>query len=308
MSSGAAGRPALTCTDWRGWSAHRISPLLRRETDRWLRDFHWDQRWSFTQVEAAREAGRLPGLVVAGADGLTHGWTFFLRHGDQFQIGTIVSDSAAATGALLDAAFASPLVRDASIVVFSPDAPGLAPALHSHGLRIEPYDYLVWQQTPPLASAAAECRAVQAADVPAIAALTAEAYRSTTFLRPFVPAGLPDDWHDYIAQLVETRGCGELLSDASVAIDDVTAPGTLSAALLATRLSHDTGHIAQLVVGSQARGGGLARRMLERCLIALHAQGLTRVSLLVARTNTPARNLYTSAGFQPAGTFVTAIR
>ena len=310
MTDGAAELPALTCTDWRGWSSHHIAPLLRREAERWARDFHWDQRWSFTHVESGRESGRLPGLVVTGPNGVTHGWTFFLRHGEQFQVGIVVSDSAEATRALVQAALASPLADDAAIVVFSPDAPGLAAALQDHGVRTEAYDYLMTQTTPAVSSelANAPCRSMADDDVSALAALIGEAYQQTTFLRPFVPGGQPDDWLDYVGQLVATRGCGEFLADASVVLDEDADPGTLRGALLATRLSHDTGHIAQVVVGSHARGGGLARRMMGCSLRALRSLGLSQVSLLVARTNEPARRLYADLGFQPTGTFLTGIK
>lgn len=317
MNSEAADTSVLTCTDWRGWSSHRIAPLLQRETERWMRDFHWDQRWSFTHVEAAREAGRLPGLVVTGADGAARGWTFFLRHGRQFQIGTIVSDSAAATRALIGGALASPLADDADVVLFAPSAPDLEPVLHAHQIATEAYDYLV-MPAGSLDSAAADApragRPFSAHDLVPVAVLVGESYRHTTFLRPFVPSGDPSEWRDYLSQLVATRGCGEFLADASVVVDeagrtdDPDAIAPIRGALLATRLSADTGHIAQLMVSPHARGGGEARRMLSTSLARLRAHGLGRVSLLVARTNTPARRLYDSFGFQSTGSFLTGIR
>lgn len=307
MKVGAADPSALTCTDWRGWSAHHIAPLLEREAGRWARDFHWDQREPFAHVAAAREAGRLPGLVAAGAGGVARGWTFFLRHADEFQIGTIASDGAATTRALLDAALSSPLAEGASVVLFTPAAPELEAVLRAHGVCTEPYDYLVAQSARD-AQGGPVFRPMESADLGSVAALLGEAYRDTTFLRPFVTGGAPDGWLRYVEQLVETRGCGEFLAEASVVVDEVSEPGLLSGAVIATRLSHDTGHIAQLAVGSHARGRGLARQMLDRSLRALRAQGMDRVSLLVARTNVPARSLYAAAGFQPAGTFITGIR
>ena len=310
MNAGAAEVPAPTCTDWRGWSADEIAPLLEREAGRWARDFHWDQREPFGYVEAARASGRLPGVVAVGPRGAARGWTFFLRHADEFQIGTMVSDGAATTRALVDAALASPLADRASIVLFTPAAPDLESVLQTHGVRVEPYDYLVAQNAPdaPDARSATGLRPMESADLGPVAALLGEAYRDARFLRPFVTGGAPDDWRHYVTQLVETRGCGEFLAEASVVADDVSEPGLLSGAVIATRLHDDTGHIAQIAVGSRARGQGLARRMLECSRRALRTRGLSRVSLLVARTNTPARGLYDSAGFKPAGTFITGIR
>jgi ribosomal protein S18 acetylase RimI-like enzyme len=91
-------------------------------------------------------------------------------------------------------------------------------------------------------------------------------------------------------------------------IDDAADAGLLSGALLATQLGQDTGHIAQVVVDGHARGGGLARGMLAQSLDAMRRRGLSRVSLLVARTNGPARRLYDAIGFRPTGTFITGIK
>jgi len=310
MNAGAADVPALRCTDWRGWPAESIAPLLEREAGRWARDFHWDQRGSFAQVEAAREAGRLPGLVAAGVGGTAQGWTFFLRHANEFQIGTIASNGVATTRALLTAALSSPLAEQASVVLFAPAVPGIEEALHAHGVRTEAYDYLVTEDArdAPVERDGPVFRSIDAGDLGSVAALLGGAYRHTTFLRPFVTSGEPDEWRHYVEQLVETRGCGEFLAEASVVVDEASQPGQLSGAVLATRLSPGTGHIAQIAVGSRARGRGLARRLLGHSLRALRAQGLNRVSLLVARTNTAARGLYASVGFQSAGVFVTGRR
>lgn len=312
MTDGAAGHSALTCSDWRGWSAHRIAPLLDLEQARWQRLFFWDQRWALTSVEAARDTGRLPGAVVSDANGVVHGWTYYLRHGNQLQIGTVVSDSPDATGALVQYVFASPLIEDASLVVFTPDAPGLAEALAIGQVRTEPYHYLACDETasPPahLPPAPAACRGLRPADTVAVAVLMADAYRHTTFIRPFVPGGEPDAWRHYVSQLIDTRGCGEFLQQASWVIEDPSTPGLLLGAVIATRLDAHTGHIAQIVVSSYAHGRGFGRLLLDRARHALRAAGVKRTTLLVADGNTTARALYQRNGFLPAGTFLTGLR
>lgn len=311
MTSGAVAPSALSGSDWREWSSHRVAPLLQREIARWAAEFHWDQRWAFTHVEAAREAGRLPGCIVSDAAGASHGWVYFLRHADQLQIGTLVSDSAEATRVLVDWAVESPIGEDASVVFFSPDAPGLTDALQAHGVRTEPYDYLIRPAgigalAPPGAAGAASVRAIEDRDREALARLMAAAYRDTTFLRPFVPTGGDDAWLEYVTQLIDTRGCGECLPEACTVAD---GPGaTLRGGLLATRLDPHTGHIAQVVVDPSARGTGLASCMLDRALAALAAADCPQVSLLVARTNAGARRLYDARGFQTRGAFITGIR
>lgn len=310
MNFSAADASALSCTDWRGWSAHRIAPLLDREARRWADDLHWDQRWTFTRLEEAREDGRLPGAVASNDVGDAKAWTYFLRHLDQFQVGTVVSESVEATNALVSHALASPLAEGASVVVFTPDAPGLTDALTSHGVRTEPYDYLV--RDLPISGPQRGLGAIRpldpVADADAVAALLGEAYRGTTFVRPFVPGGEPDEWSRYVRQLIDTRGCGEFLPAASVLAMDLAAGGAVDGAVLATTLSHDTGHVAQVAVASHARGRGLARELLEASLQACAMSGLTRVTLLVARTNVSARAVYAGLGFQSVGTFLAGLR
>ena len=97
MNFSAADASALSCTDWRGWSAHRIAPLLDREARRWADDLPWDHRWTFTRLEEAREDGRLPGAVASNDVGGAKAWTYFLRHLDHVPGGAGVSESAPAT-------------------------------------------------------------------------------------------------------------------------------------------------------------------------------------------------------------------
>lgn len=314
MTASAADASALSCTDWRGWSGHRIAPLLDREARRWADDLHWDQRWTFTRLEEAREDGRLPGAVATNEIGDAKAWTYFLRHLDQFQLGTVVSESVEATRALISHALASPLADGASVVVFTPDAPGLTDALASHGVRTEPYDYLVrnLQTVEAPVGVGVGVGAIRAldpvADADGVAALLGEAYRGTAFVRPFVPDGEPEEWRRYVRQLIDTRGCGEFLPAASLLAMDPTTGDAVDGAVLATTLGHDTGHVAQVAVASHARRRGLARELLDASLQACAMSGLTRVTLLVARTNVSARAVYAGLGFQSVGTFLAGIR
>lgn len=60
--------------------------------------------------------------------------------------------------------------------------------------------------------------------------------------------------------------------------------------------------IVSFYVAPEARGRGLARRLLERTLgYARSLPGLRQVNLGVNADNVPARHLYESAGFKPFG-------
>lgn len=304
--------PGLAASDWRDWPAPGIAALFEAERDVWARRFHWEQRWTFGELDAARRRGALPGRIVAGADGVVRAWTFFLRYGRLLQIGYLVSDAAEATAAVLAAAMAAPEARGAEgVVAFSPDAPGLATALSAAGLRVEPYDYLVREARatdPSLAHATPGLRGMSPADEPEIAALFGAAYAGAAFDRPFVPGGEPDEWRRYVAQLIDTRGCGEWCPSASAIVAGVAGSADPSAALIATRLAADTGHIAQVAVAPHARGQGLAHVLLHHALAALAVAGCRRTTLLVARHNTAARRLYDKLGFVPSGTFISGTR
>ena len=119
---------------------------------------------------------------------------------------------------------------------------------------------------PPLAVAGpgADVRSLESGDREAIASLMAAAYRDTRFLRPFVPLDGDSEWLEYVSQLIDTRGCGECLPEACAVVPD--KGGVVHAALLASRLDPQTGHIAQVVVSPAARGTGLASRTFPASL------------------------------------------
>jgi len=64
-----------------------------------------------------------------------------------------------------------------------------------------------------------------------------------------------------------------------------------------TKLSHDTVHLAQVAVAPEARGRGLARRVVTASLAAADAAGYARATLLVSERNRPARRVYDRLGF-----------
>lgn len=61
--------------------------------------------------------------------------------------------------------------------------------------------------------------------------------------------------------------------------------------------SHRRGHVKNLAVRADERGGGLGRELLERSLTRLANAGVESVRLEVRASNDPARSLYRSAGF-----------
>jgi ribosomal protein S18 acetylase RimI-like enzyme len=147
----------------------------------------------------------------------------------------------------------------------------------------------------------------QAGDQFAVAALLASAYPSEDPARPFARHGRPHEWSDYVRQLVTTTGCGTFLPHASFVGRGASSSRALAATLV-TRLSSDTVHLAQIAVAPDARGRGLARRLIGASLAAAGCDGCTRATLLVGERNPGARRVYDRLGFTAVATFVSAVR
>ncbi len=62
------------------------------------------------------------------------------------------------------------------------------------------------------------------------------------------------------------------------------------------------GEITDIFVSEKARGQGLGRKTVQRCIYEAYRSGERMVSLWVISENTPAVNLYRSLGFQPEKT------
>jgi ribosomal-protein-alanine N-acetyltransferase len=63
----------------------------------------------------------------------------------------------------------------------------------------------------------------------------------------------------------------------------------------------DEAHITSVTVRREERGQGLGRHVLRHLLERAAEQGACRVTLEVRESNTTARNLYLSEGFEQAG-------
>jgi ribosomal protein S18 acetylase RimI-like enzyme len=139
----------------------------------------------------------------------------------------------------------------------------------------------------------------------AVAALLASAYPPYDPARPFARGGQPHEFVDYVRQIVATGGCGTFLPHASLVVPGVS-PDCAGAAVLVTSLSYDTVHLAQVVVSPDARGRGLARRLIADSLAAASDAGYTRATLLVGERNLAARHVYDQLGFEEVAAFVSA--
>jgi ribosomal protein S18 acetylase RimI-like enzyme len=307
--------------DWRVLTREEAADLHEAEAARWLSRLHWDTRSSVARIEAARHVGVLPGLVARDEHGAVHGWTFYLVHEGVLQIGGFAADSTLATAALLDAIARAPeAAAAASMMLFAfSTAPDLTEHLVARGFAVERYRYLVADLTDresgPGAATATDSNVTQVftpvtwapAHRDAVAALLQRAYAPDDAGRPFARGGTPREWLEYVTQLVTTNACGSFLPEASFIVPGAT-PGDLDGATLMTRLSADTAHLAQIGVGPDARGRGVARRLLAASLDAARRAGCVRATLLVSERNAAAGRLYEGMRFDEVAAFVSAFR
>lgn len=105
-----------------------------------------------------------------------------------------------------------------------------------------------------------------------------------------------------IENIVQLRGCGEHLSQASfVAIHRSTRK--LAGILALTAVRPGTAHIPQIAVGQEFQGKGLGTVLLETSFEELEKQGYQEVSLTVTDLNLGAVRLYERLGFETFRTF-----
>jgi ribosomal protein S18 acetylase RimI-like enzyme len=295
----------ISCQDWRTVPAHDIAPLLDDEIEAWRRDLGWDVRESWRQIEPARAAGTLPGIVVRDADGRIGGWTCFLEHHGSLQVAALASSSADASRALADAIFASDVAARTSACVWCvrDGSPGLAGALAARGCAVTRYLYLA---TPAVfhPSANRNVRRWRDDDEPRIADLCGRAYGAIDQVRAFAPHGTMAEWKDYVHGLRHTPGCGRFLPLASLV---ALAHGVPIGATVVTGISPEVAHLAQIVVDPAAQRQGWGRRLLGDAIGAVRRLGYLRLTLLVAEDNVPARRLYRQMGFTAQAAFVVAM-
>ena len=93
----------------------------------------------------------------------------------------------------------------------------------------------------------------------------------------------------------------QLLTDRQVVIADRATTGRRNVGFILSRRAADEAEILSVAVARSWRGRGIARRLLDRHLSRLAGVGLRAVFLEVDEDNTPARRLYTRAGFREVG-------
>jgi ribosomal protein S18 acetylase RimI-like enzyme len=295
----------MTLLDWRELAAPTVAALLDAERRWWRTHVDWDLTPALVEIEPARQAGRLPGLVVLDEGRRPVAWAFFTGEGDLVQVGALHASEARAGRLLASAVVEAADAVGASVItgLVRPGVAGVAEAFADAGFALEPYGYFT-VSTRDSRSFARDVHLFTAADRDGVPDLLARAYAGSTEARPFAPRGTEAEWGRYTAQILDTPGCGRFQARASV----VVGSRRLDGAALVTAIGETTAHLAQVAVDPAARRRGLGRRLVESAAAAARARGFTRLTLFVAAANARAMGLYEQLGFRASASFLAAVR
>jgi ribosomal protein S18 acetylase RimI-like enzyme len=290
--------------DWRYAETPAVEALYEAERRQWLTDLGWDTSDAWSEIEGARAAGRLPGLLAVDDRGTICGWTYFLIDDRVAQVGSLVGESPEATRALIESVLVRARRQAECVTCFSyTRAPGLEAALVAHGFEVTRYHYLSRTANPldPFRPDGAD--AWREDDETGAAELLRVAYGSNG--RFFAAHGLPAEWQRYVHNLVAFPGCGAFDRTATRVLRH---EGRVAALVMMTALGPGVAHVAQVAVHPEHRGQGLAGKLLDRALGLAHAAGRSRATLLVEEGASAARTLYARLGFRPCALFIAARR
>ena len=297
--------------DWRDADAADVEPLYDAELVRWRGALGWDLAPSWGIVEAGRRDGRVPGVIARQQGSRTVGWAYYLLHEGTLQIGGMTAASASVLRHLLERILQSSearLARGFSCFLF-PASSSLQSALERQRFELNRHLYMARQLTdadtagPGDLPADLRLRPLTQVDPVEIVRLMARAYAGRPEARAFAPDARLEQWAHYVGQLLTTPAIGRYLPGASFAIER-RGSAVPAAAVIATSLSADTAHIAQVVVDPACRRFGLARALLQAACGVARAGGHDQMTLLVAESNEPAWTLYGRIGFARAAHFL----
>ena len=312
--------------DIRQFNAEAFESLLAAESRAWNTALHWDYGPSRRLIATCLDEKRLSGYALRVGDELI-GYSFFFYEGEKGLIGNLFI---AAEGARLEPAFlllkhiietvlATPALArvETQLPHFSMEE--LEPCFRPHQFE----SYVRRFMLLPLASRRRALYGNAGAATPAVASSPTRGFtvvpwerkhdRAAAELvygayRAHVDAHINDQYSTLagttrlIENIVHQRGCGEMLSPASlVAVHQ--ASGKLAAALAVTAVRSRTAHIPQIAVAREFQAAGLGTALMENSFQELIRRGFEEVSLTVTELNAGAVRLYERLGFSTLRTF-----
>ncbi len=297
----------MTCQDWRDASPSDVAPLYADERLRWQQQLDWDLAPALDIVEQGRAAGHVPGWIVRDERGGVLGWTYYVLHEGTLQIGGLSVSRAVAARRLLDTVLQSPeasLARRLSCFIF-PQSRSVASAFERQRFALGQTRYLArpLEQIVIGGTVPGGVRGWQETDLAPAVRLLAASYEGVPGATCFAPDGAVEQWAQYAVQLTRVPSCGDF--DPALSFVCPSDSGSrLQGAVMVTRISPTTAHVAQLAVSPVARRAGLGRTLLHAATAACIEAGLSSMTLMVDAANTGAGALYARLGFTERARFL----
>lgn len=300
--------------DWRDAEVDDVARLYEIERQRWRETLGWDTSLSWSIVEEGRGRGYVPGWILRDSDGKVLGWTYYILHETDLQIGGLTAGRAVDVRRLLDRVLDSPEASLATSVrgfVF-PAPASLVSALARRRFAVRRSWYLSRDLATLKPAAVPDLpdirfRPFAEHDVFPAMRMLASAYEGVVGAECFAAHGRLDEWMRYIRQLIDTPACGQWSRGTSFVAEE-TSGARLTGLVIASTLAPETAHIAQLVVASHGRGKGIGDGLLSRANHAAKAAGCSAMTLMVDQDNARARRLYERDGFTTRSAFLYASR
>lgn len=276
-----------------------VEACLLAECARWQNLLGWDVAQDWLGLQVAWRAGHV--RIWCADGGRDASWAFAVPTPDTLQVGAVVAPDADRYAALVGTITDE---RQAILGFVREQRRSDAEAWHRVGCGTDRAVYLVAPTTPADLHVGRPLNPDRDRD--ALAALCAEAYRSSSVLRAFAPQGTPAAWDAYVDGLLTRPGCGQLAPDASRVLEDDA--GMIGASLMST-IGPGMAHLSQVVVAPRAEGRGLGTQLVRAARAhAATRLGCAAISLIVSEANERAHRLYRREGFVERGAFLTTRR
>lgn len=306
----------IEITDLRRVAAADLAPVLESEVAEWRQALHWDLRPSADLVLRFVASQALNGYALRVAGHLA-GYTYVVSEEGKGLIGDLyiradqrtVDNENLLLSAALDNLFASPCVRriESQLMMLCRPLDRPLPRPESavrYSRRFMLIDAERATGLPPR-SRGTYLNYWHDRHTDAAARLIAEAYRG------HIDSRINDQYRSvagarrFLYNIVHYPGCGAFVPGASFVAD--VGGRALAGLCLASRLSHDVGHITQLCVAPALRGFGLGYELLRCSLAALADLGCRSITLTVTSANRQALALYENVGFTTLREFAACV-
>jgi ribosomal protein S18 acetylase RimI-like enzyme len=283
-----------------------LSDLFTEEREEWASRLRWDYREPQKLISAMLDIETLPGFV-AMEDGIPVGYSFYLKEPMRGLIGAcFVRKDCEGRGIeerllaeMLSALKANPAVRRIESQFMNFRRWAISEFFARNGFdRYERCFMLKSGLAVPgqEISNSLKLRQWTSGDLEEAARLTVKAYELATDRHLTYHYQSFEACRDFLSSLILRPGCGRFLPEASYSARDEIS-GDLIGYVLSSRISHQDGHIPQIVVATKHQGKGAGSALLSRAIRYLGLNGYQTVSLSVTEANTAAMSLYARFGF-----------